>query len=521
MKKVILAILDGWGESGEGAGNAIRSSKTPNMDYLTSYFPNTTLQASGVSVGLPWGTMGNSEVGHLTIGAGKVLYQNLPRVTLSIQNGTFFENEALLAAINHARDNNSNIHIMGLLSDGAVHSHINHLYAILELLKNNKVPTEKVFLHVFTDGRDVDPESGKNFVIELENGLRNEGYPGKIASIMGRYFAMDRNANWDRTQRAYSCMVNGVAIEGIEARDVLVESYKKGITDEFIEPSLIKNPDGTSNTIKANDSVIFFNIREDRARQITRAFVLDDFTNFNRGDKLSNLVFATMVEYEKGLPVEIIFPPELVENPLGRVISDSRLRQLRIAETEKYAHVTYFFNGGKEKPFPGEDRLLIPSPTIDYYDKTPEMSAGTITEYVLKAMSDNKYDFILINYANPDMLGHTGNIEATIEAIEFVDRCVGELTKCAFENDYILIIIADHGNAEEMINLRTGDKNTEHTTNPVPFILVDKEKEYEESRAMLVKTVGGMLSDVAPTILDIMELEKPEEMSGTSLLQSL
>jgi 2,3-bisphosphoglycerate-independent phosphoglycerate mutase len=521
MKKVILAILDGWGESSEDAGNAIKSSKTPNMDMLTSYFPCTTLQASGVSVGLPWGTMGNSEVGHLTIGAGKVLYQNLPRVTLSIQNGTFFENATLRKAIDHALKNDSNIHVMGLLSDGAVHSHVNHLYAILEFLKMNRFPANRVFVDVFTDGRDVDTQSGKDFVTELENTIRNENYPGSISSIMGRYFAMDRNQSWDRTQKAYVCLIGATTVVNDNARDVLIDSYKKEVTDEFIEPTLIKDAEGKINPIRSSDTVIFYNIREDRARQITKAFILDDFKDFPRGDKIQNLEFVTMVEYEKDLPVDVIFPPEIVEKPLGKVISDASLKQLRVAETEKYAHVTYFFNGGKEKPFPGEERVLIPSPAVDYYDKTPKMSALEITRCVVDAIVGDKYDFILLNFANPDMIGHTGNIDAAIQAIEYVDECIGVIRDAALEKDHVLLVTADHGNVEEMINLRTGEKDTEHSINPVPFILVDKDREYKESHAVLNQTVGGMLSDIAPTVLEIMDIQKPFDMSGSSLVSSL
>lgn len=521
MKKVVLIILDGWGESEEATGNAIIKSKIPTMDMFKSYYPNTVLQASGVSVGLPWGTMGNSEVGHLTIGAGKVLYQNLPRVTLAIQDGSFFENETLLESIKHAATNDSRIHIMGLLSDGAVHSHINHLYAILELLKNKGVPGNRVSIHAFTDGRDVEPKSGKDFIADLERSIQNEGYPGRIASVMGRYYAMDRNKNWDRTQKAYRCLVNGIGEEGVDATAALEASYNKGITDEFVEPTLIKDNDGNVSTIKENDSVIFFNIREDRARQISKALILDDFDGFDRGAKLQDIDFVTMVEYEKGLPANIIFPPETVEEPLGKVLSDAGMRQLRIAETEKYAHVTYFFNGGKEEPFPGEDRLLVPSPDVDFYDKTPEMSAEKITQNVIGAIREEKYDFILVNFANPDMIGHTGNVSAAIAAIEFVDKCLEDIYEVAMREDVIMLITADHGNVEDMVNLRTGEKDTEHSTNPVPFILIDQDRQREEPQEMLKKTIGGMLSDIAPTILSLMDIKKPAEMTGTSLLESI
>lgn len=521
MKKVILLILDGWGASEETTGNAIASAQTPNMDMLMSYYPSTVLQASGVSVGLPWGTMGNSEVGHLTIGAGKTLYQNLPRVTLSIRDGDFYHKEALLKNIEHAKTYNSNIHLIGMVSNGGVHSHINHLYALLDALKINKIPTEKVFIHMFTDGRDTDPESGREFLKEMEDNMKAEGFPGRIASIMGRYYAMDRNQNWDRTQKAYYAMVNGVGSEENSPLEAIENSYTKGTTDEFIEPVLIKDAAGQIATIKQNDSVIFFNIREDRARQLTKAFIEENFTGFDRGGKIANLKFTTMMEYEKGLPAESIFEPQEVNEPIGKVLSDAGITQLRIAETEKYAHVTYFFNGGQEKAFPGEYRLLIPSPNVDSYDKVPEMSAEEITQNIIKAAGEGKYEFILANFANADMVGHTGNMEATIKAVEFIDKCIGEIYKAVIPAGMIMLVTADHGNAEEMFDIRTGDLLTEHTINPVPCILVDPERQFPEERMLGKKTAGGMLSDIAPTVLDLMDIQKPQEMSGTSLRESI
>lgn len=521
MKKVLLVILDGWGLSEETIGNAIRSAHTPVMDKLMAFYPTTALQASGLSVGLPWGKMGNSEVGHLTIGAGKVLYQNLPRVTIAIQNRSFFEKAALLKAIDHSKKNNSNIHLMGLVSNGGVHSHINHLYALLQLLQENAIPKEKVFIHVFTDGRDVDPKSGINFISELEDIIHKEDFPGRIATIMGRYYSMDRNENWDRTQKAYYCMTSGVGIEGSSAKEILERSYEAGITDEFIEPSVIRNQDGKISTVDPNDSVIFFNIREDRARQITKAFVIEEFTFFDRGKKIPNMTFATMMEYEKGLPVDVVFEPEEIHLPLGKIISNTGESQLRVAETEKYAHVTYFFNGGEETPFANEFRILIPSPNVDSYDKVPEMSAEEITKNVLNAMGENKYAFILVNYANPDMVGHTGNMPAIIKAVEFIDSCVGKLYDAIMENGTIMIITADHGNAEEKVNIQTGEIITEHSTNPVPFVLVDPNKQLSEPQSIRNISVGGMLYDIAPTVLDIMDLEEPKEMTGASLLESL
>ena len=520
MKKVILVILDGWGIGEETTGNAIANASTPNMDIFKKFFFYTNLQASGTSVGLPWGRMGNSEVGHLILGAGKILYQNLPKVSLSIQEKTFFENKALLKTIISATKNNSNIHLMGLVSDGGVHSHIDHLYALLELLKTSGVDSSKVFIHIFTDGRDTNPKSAVEFVSDLIRNIKEENWPGKIASIMGRSYAMNRNKNWDKTKLAYYCMVNGVGKKENDPIGAIEKYYAKGITDEFIEPTLITDENNKFNLIKEDDSVVFFNIREDRARQLTKSFVIEDFSNFDRGKKLSNLYFATMIDYEKGLPVNIIFPSEDVSYPLGKVLSEAGIKQLRIAETEKYAHVTYFFNGGREEPFKNEFRTIVPSKSVASYDQFPKMSAEEITDQVIKEMESNLFSFILLNYANADMVGHTGNLKKSAEAIEFVDECLGRLYKSALDNNFTLVITADHGNAEEMINPKTGEKMTEHTTNPVPFIVVDSQSKsrQEESLNNYEFNINGMLCDVAPTILDIMEIKKPDEMTGRSLL---
>jgi len=521
MKKVALVILDGWGVSDEIAGNAIANASTPNMDALKRFYPNTILQASGMAAGLPWGKMGNSEVGHLILGAGKIIYQSLPRISLSIQDRTFFENEVLLNSIKHISDNSSsNIHLMGMLSDGGVHSHIDHIYALLELLKEKKVDSDRVFIHIFTDGRDTNPRSGAKFMSKLIDNMKEERWPGRIASITGRYYAMDRNKNWDRTKLVYYCLVNGVGIRENNPIEALKKYYLEEMTDEFIKPTLIVDEKGNFTPIKENDSVIFFNFREDRARQLTKSFVLDEFKNFDRGGKLRNLCFTTMIEYEKGLPVNVVFPPQNIDYPLGRVISETGAKQFRIAETEKYAHVTYFFNGGKEKPFKNEFRTLIPSPSVAQYDEVPEMSAGAITDQVIKEIESDRFNFILINYANTDMVGHTGNYKAALKAVEFVDKCVGMLYKTAMENNTSLIITADHGNAEEMINPKTGEKITEHSTNPVPFIIVDR-KFVREKEPEIDMKIGGMLSDVAPTVLEILEIDQPEEMTGRSLLNNL
>ena len=521
MKKVALIILDGWGVKEEANGNAVVKASTPNMDALERFYPNTILQASGMAVGLPWNKMGNSEVGHLTLGAGKTVYQNLPKVSMSIQDRSFFENEVLLKTIRHIdNDESSNIHLMGMLSDGGVHSHLDHIYALLELLKENNVDSKRVFIHIFTDGRDTNPRSGVKFISKLIENMEEEKWPGKIASITGRYYAMDRNENWDRTKLAYYCLANSVGIRENDPIEALKKYYFENVTDEFIKPTLIVDEKGNFTPIKENDSVIFFNIREDRARQLSKAFVLDEFESFDRGDKLRNLCFTTMIEYEKGLPTNVVFPSQNIDYPLGKVISEAGMRQLRVAETEKYAHVTYFFNGGREKPFKNELRTLIPSQAVAQYDSVPEMSAKAITEEIIREMGSDKFSFILVNYANPDMVGHTGNYKAALKAVEFVDECVGRLYKAAMENNFSLIVTADHGNAEEMINLRTGEKLTEHTTNPVPFIIVDKKFARERERE-LDKKIGGMLSDVAPTVLEILEIDQPEEMTGRSLLNNL
>ncbi|MDF1497735.1 MAG: 2,3-bisphosphoglycerate-independent phosphoglycerate mutase [Patescibacteria group bacterium] len=522
MNKVILAILDGWGVSEEVGGNAILNASTPNMNDFLGYYPNTILQASGIAAGLPWGEMGNSEVGHMVLGAGKIIYQNLPRISLSIQDKTFFKNTVLKSSIKHIEKNKSNIHIMGLLSDGGVHSHIDHLYAILEFLKTNNIQKNRVFIHVFTDGRDTSPESGIKFIGDLLKNIKEENWPGKITSITGRYYAMDRNKSWDRTKMCYYCLVNAVGKKETDPIKALEKSYANNITDEFIKPTLILDENNNFNLIKEKDSVVYFNIREDRARQITQAFVNEDFTDFDRGGKLSDLNFSTMIEYEKDSKANIIFPPENIEYPLGRVLSEAGMQQLRIAETEKYAHVTYFFNGGREEPFEGEFRTLVPSPSVAQYDEIPEMSADILTDQVIKEIMSNRFNFILINYANADMVGHTANLKATISAIEFIDKCLGRLYKATIETNSTLLITADHGNAEEMFNVRTGEKITEHSTNPVPFIMINNKNRSEEQREInFYKQIGGMLNDVAPTVLEILEVNQPEEMTGRSLLKNI
>lgn len=516
-KPVILIVLDGWGIGKSEKGNAIAKADLPTIDKLNEFYPNIALQASGISVGLPWGEAGNSEVGHMTIGTGKIIYQNLPRITMEIQSGQFFKHQSFLLAMDNAKKNDSALHLMGLVGKGAVHSHVDHLYALLEMARDQKV--SQVFVHVFTDGRDSAPNSGAETVRELQKKMAEYGV-GKIATVIGRYYAMDRNNNWDRIKKAYDLLTKG---EGEKIKDpaaYLQDSYKKEIFDEYMEPAAVTDEKGEPiATIKENDSVIFFNFREDRARQLTKAFILPGFMKFQR-DQIK-LDFVTMVEYEEGLPVSIAYHPIKIENCLGNILSKSKLSQLRIAETEKFAHVTYFFNGGKEDPFLKEDRIIIPSKSVSSFDQAPEMSAFEITDAVLEQVEKEKYDFILINYANADIVGHTGNEEATIKAVETIDACLARLIPAVLLKNGCFLITADHGNAEEVKNSLTGEIDTEHSDNPVPLWFITGENHGESHQAASGKKPEGMLSDIAPTILELFELEKPAEMTGESLLSLL
>jgi 2,3-bisphosphoglycerate-independent phosphoglycerate mutase len=518
-KPVVLVILDGWGLGKSGNGNAITLAKTPTIAKLNEYYPHIALQASGVSVGLPWGEVGNSEVGHITLGAGKILYQNMPRITMAIQNGEFFQNEAFLKAINDAKESKGAVHLMGLIGKGGVHSYIDHLYAILETFRNQKF--DNVFIHMFTDGRDSSPTSGLTSLLELQK--RMAAYKiGKIATICGRYLAMDRNNNWDRTEKAYNAMTKGEGVQITDPAKYLEESYAKEIYDEYMEPAVVTKDGVPIGKISEGDSVIFFNFREDRARQMTKAFVLPGFSKFER-DFLKNLNFVTLTQYEANLPVNVAFPPEKSEEQLGRIVSKAGLAQLRIAETEKFAHVTYFFNGGVEDPYPREERMIIPSVTIDSFDKAPEMSAQEITDHVVGALNMNKYSFILMNYANADIVGHTGSTEATIKAVEKVDNCLSQLIPAVLEKGGCLLITADHGNAEELKNNQTGEADTEHSVNPVPlwFVAPDNHREAKEKENFDNIEAKGLLSDVAPTVLDLMDLPVSAEMTGESLVPIL
>lgn len=519
---VVLIILDGWGIAPPTRGNAITTARTPVMDHLMTTYPTMTLHASSEMVGLPWAEMGNSEVGHLNIGGGRVIFQSLPLINRAISTGSFFENKVLNNVITHVQDNKSTLHLVGLVSNGGVHAHIDHLYALLELAKQRQCG--RVVIHVILDGRDTAKNAGIHFIEQLEEKLDMIGI-GRIASMCGRYYAMDRDNRWDRIQKAYEAIVEGKAkVQSENALRALQDSYKREVFDEEFVPCVL-NKDGKTPIIHDGDGVIFFNFRPDRARQLTEAIIVPSFARFQRPREIKNLFFVTMTEYEKNLPVEIAFHQEKIQYPLCRILSDQGLKQLHIAETEKYAHVTFFFNGGIEDPVSGETRALIPSPQIPSYDQKPAMSALEITERIVHEVSSGKFAFTVVNFANADMLGHTGNFEATIQAIEVLDACIERITQTVLAMNGTTIITADHGNAEEMLNIRTGEVIKEHTTNPVPFILVHETLKgrskfrVETLKEDIVKALPkGVLADVAPTTLHFMELPVPKDMTGTSLL---
>ena len=505
MKKpVALIIMDGFGESKNTDGNAIASSNTPNLDKIMNEYPHTLIQASGLDVGLPDGQMGNSEVGHTNIGAGRIVYQDLTRVSKAIEDGDFFTNEALLKAMENAKEHS--LHLMGLLSNGGVHSHIDHLKALVKMAKENGV--ENVFVHAFTDGRDVDPRSALEFIEDVENYMKEVGV-GKIASVSGRYYAMDRDKRWDRVKKCYDALVNGEGNKATSATIAIEDSYQKEVFDEFVEPTVICNGDTPIATIQEHDSVIFFNFRPDRAREITRAIVDKDFNEFET--KKMDTYFVCFTNYDETMPnVKIAFKKEPLVNTFGEIVGKNGLKQLRIAETEKYAHVTFFFNGGEEKQYPGEDRILVPSPKVATYDMQPEMSAPEVTEKVVAAINEDKYDTIILNFANPDMVGHTGSLPAAIKAVETIDTCVGKVVEAILAHHGTMLITADHGNCEQMIDYKTGEPHTAHTTNPVPLILVTENEN--------LKIKEGKLADLAPTMLELLGIEKPVEMTGESIL---
>ena len=506
-KPVMLMILDGFGIAPKSEGNAVSLAKKPNFDRLIEKYPNSQLQASGLEVGLPEGQMGNSEVGHLNIGSGRIVYQELTRITKAIADGDFFENEALKIAMDNAKKNGSALHLMGLLSDGGVHSHIDHLRGLLEFAKNEGVTN--VFVHGFMDGRDVAPSSGKEFIEKTEAMMAEVGV-GKIATVCGRYYAMDRDNRWERVELAYNALVLGKGETANSAVEAIERSYHDNKTDEFVLPTVVTENGKAITNIKSGDSVIFFNFRPDRAREITRAINDKEFTGFNR--ETLNLTFVTMTQYDKTLEgVHVAYTPQTLDNTLGEYVSNKGLKQLRIAETEKYAHVTFFFNGGVEKENPGEDRKVIPSPKVATYDLKPEMSAYEVTDELINRLDADNYDMIILNFANPDMVGHTGVVEAAVKAIEAVDDCLGKIVDKVLEKDGCVFITADHGNAETMIDFSTGNPFTAHTTDPVPFIWVANDTEGK-------KLNDGKLADIAPTMLNQLGLEVPAEMTGENLV---
>jgi len=518
MKRpVVLLVLDGVGYTQNYERNAFAQSSTPTLQSLKTSYPYALLQASAMSVGLPWGTAGNSEVGHLCMGSGRIIYQNLPRISVSIQNGSFFSNDALTNAIDHTKEHNSNLHIMGLVGPGSVHSNFDHLKALVELASQKGV--SNLYIHAFTDGRDSGVNEGKNMLERLTEFIKDQG-TGEIATVMGRFYAMDRDKNWDRTKQAFDCITHGKGEHGEDYATTLQNYYDNDTTDEYIPPTVL-NEDGL---VAENDAIVFFNFREDRARQITKAFALPSLAKFER-ELPENLYVTTMVRYEDQLPVDIAFPPRDVQNTLPQMLSEGGKTQLHTSETEKYAHVTYFFNGGKEQAWDGEEWSLVASSGAKNYNETPEMQAAEIAQKVQQAVKSGEYDFVLANFANPDMVGHTGDFEAAKEAMEFVDQQIGTIWKTIQEFNGILLITSDHGNCEDMFDMTTGKSTTNHTTNPVPVYLAGHEFEVEDKEAhenyQLDARAKGILADIAPTILDIFGLEKPEEMTGYSLLKTL
>lgn len=509
MKKpVVLMILDGYGINEKKEHNAVAMAKTPVMDKLMSKYPCVKGLASGMAVGLPNGQMGNSEVGHLNMGAGRIVYQELTRITKEIEDGTFFTNKALLEAVNNCKKKGSSLHLFGLLSDGGVHSHITHLYGLLELAKREGLTN--VYVHCFLDGRDTPPSSGADYIEQLESKMREIGV-GQIASIMGRYYAMDRDNNYDRVKLAYVAMTEGEGLKAANAYDAIHGSYDREETDEFVKPTVIVNGGVPVGTINDGDSVVFFNFRPDRAREITHAFCDDEFRSFKRDRKL-DLVYVCFSDYDPLIDNKLVaFEKIAVTNTFGEWLAANGMKQARIAETEKYAHVTFFFNGGVEEPNEGEERILVKSPKVATYDLKPEMSAYEVCDNLVKAIKADKYDVIIVNFANPDMVGHTGVEEAAVKAVEAVDECVGKAYDAIMEVGGVMFICADHGNCEQTVDYETNAPFTAHTTNPVPFILVN----YKEGYGL---REGGCLADIVPTLIECMGMEQPHEMTGKSLL---
>lgn len=508
-KPTVLMILDGYGLNEKTEGNAVKEGKTPVMDQLMAEYPFVRGNASGMAVGLPDGQMGNSEVGHLNMGAGRIVYQDLTKITKSIQDGDFFENSALLAACENVKKNHSALHMYGLVSDGGVHSHNTHIYGLLELAKRQGI--EKVYVHCFLDGRDTPPASGKEYVEELTAKMQEIGV-GEVATVMGRYYAMDRDNRWERVEKAYRAMVYGEGEQAASGPEGIQTSYDKEITDEFVLPTVIIKDGAPVATIQENDSIIFYNFRPDRAREITRTFCDDGFTGFDRGERIKT-TYVCFTEYDVTIENKLVaFVKEEITNTFGEFLAANGKKQARIAETEKYAHVTFFFNGGVEEPNKGEDRILVNSPKVATYDLKPEMSAYEVCGKLTGAIKSGDYDVIIINFANPDMVGHTGIEAAAIKAIEAVDECVGKAVEAVKEVNGQMFICADHGNAEQLIDEETGEPFTAHTTNPVPFILVNADPAYRLRE-------GGCLADIAPTLIELMGMEQPKEMTGKSLLE--
>ena len=506
-------ILDGFGINDRTEGNAIAQAKTPVLDMLREKYPYVKGYASGLDVGLPAGQMGNSEVGHLNMGAGRIVYQELTRITKSIADGDFFENPALLQAVKQVKQNNSALHFCGLLSDGGVHSHMDHLKALLRLAKEQGLT--KVYVHGFFDGRDCPPTSGAGFLAQMEEEMRELGV-GRMASVMGRYYAMDRDNRWERVQKAYDCMTLGEGEAITDPGAYVAQSYEAGVTDEFLVPAHVVDEEGKPiGVIHPEDAVVFFNFRPDRARELTRAFCDPDFIGFERKQREDGICFVCFTNYDKTIPNKLVaYEAQTLKNTLGEYLSSLGLKQLRLAETEKYAHVTFFFNGGVEVPYEGEERILVPSPKVATYDLKPEMSAYEVTDHLVEAILAQKYDLIIINYANPDMVGHTGVMEAAVAAVEAIDTCVGRVYDALLQTGSQMFLCADHGNSDQMIDYESNAPFTAHTTNPVPFLLIN-------GPDGLGLKEGGKLADIAPTLLALMGLPIPKEMTGTSLLVSL
>ncbi|WP_277443478.1 2,3-bisphosphoglycerate-independent phosphoglycerate mutase [Pelotomaculum isophthalicicum] len=507
-KPLVLVIMDGWGLGSRVEGNAIAVANTPNMDSYLAGCPHCTLVCSGEEVGLPEGQMGNSEVGHLNIGAGRVVYQEFTRINRAVRDKSFFENEVLLESVKHAKEHGTALHLMGLLSDGGVHSHINHLFALLDLAARENL--DKVFVHAFLDGRDVPPANAKEYFTLLKAKLDELGF-GAVATVMGRYYAMDRDRRWERVEQAYNAMVFGEGFQTETPFEAVDLGYGRGETDEFIRPTVITREDGRPVAkVSDNDAIVFYNFRPDRARELTRAFIDEDFDGFIRRDGYPKVHFTCMTLYDKTIIAPVAFKPQTLDNTLGQVLSDNGIVQLRLAETEKYAHVTFFFNGGVETPNPGEERILIPSPKVATYDLKPEMSAFEVTDKFLEQLNTDKFGVIIMNYANADMVGHTGVMAAAVSAVETVDHCLGRVVRAVLEKDGTALITADHGNADEMVD-ENGEVFTAHTTNPVPFLMIRRD-------VAGVFLRDGSLEDIAPTMLELLDISKPPEMTGKSLI---